>query len=244
LDYGIKFLEITDFHIRDKFPALSDHYFSAPFFPRLQLVYELAHFVPPLVRSGSRLVIHVATLSLFCSVRNLIHRVTSNLSSRLQHCTRKHVHMSKRLFLSILRISTETRCISRPLLFQMRRLLKSKRILFYQLLPVVLPEGWWAGPDEVNRPKRPFKCGRCRPHFHTQIITRALQSLGSSSSATVSNDRSLKLPQSRTAPDALGQTPGRFTARRTPPAEAHRPKWSEEAAKELLIPKDSAACVP
>lgn len=152
INYGIKFLEITDFRNRDKLPALSDHYFSAPFFPLLVQLYELAHFVPPLVRSaGSHLlVIHVATLSLFCSVRNLIHRVTSNLSSRLQQ-TRKH--MSMRLFLSILRMSTETRCISRPLLFQMRRLLKPKRILFYQLLPVVLPEGLQSAESMVGRTK-------------------------------------------------------------------------------------------
>ena len=96
------------------------------------------HNIPALVRSGSRLVIHIATLSQLYSIRNRIHSVTSSLSSPLQHIK---IHMSRRLSLSILRMSTETRFIPRPPLFQMKRILNPKMTPFYPLLLVVLPEG-------------------------------------------------------------------------------------------------------
>jgi len=61
--------------------------------------------VPVLVQSGSRLVIHVATLSQLYSIRNRIHSITSSLSSPSKHTKR---HISHRLSLLILRMSTET----------------------------------------------------------------------------------------------------------------------------------------
>ena len=106
--------------------------------PLPAITLSTLHNIPALVRSGNRLVIHVAMLSQLYSIRNRIHSVTSSLSSPLQHTK---IHMSRRLSLSILRMSTETRFIPRPPLFQMKRILNPKMTPFYPLLLVVLLEG-------------------------------------------------------------------------------------------------------